>query len=151
MTYKGNTSTFYETCGTTSIAKHLREGRKIELPMKKAGKFRQISIQARFNGHKINSSSIYIRLYPPGVFSWVFSISPVFCDINFYISADQVSSSLAKWMLGMLCNTLALNPVEHQELWPTSHGRQPQTLTPVNCFLLIGSQCRASKGIYNAS
>lgn len=138
-----NASVCYERHDTTSLAKHLREGRETDWPMKKAGKCRQISTHVRFNGHKINSSSIYIRLDPPGVFCWVFM------KINFYISADQVCSSLAKWRLGMLCNTLVLSPVGHQAFWPISRGRQPQTLTPVNCFLLIGSQCKASKGIYN--
>lgn len=101
----------------------------------------------RFNGHEITSSSIYIRLDPPGVFYSAFS---VFCEINFYISSDWVSSSLAERMFDMSCDTLALNSVGHQESWPTSHDRQPQTLTLVNCFLLIGSQCKASKGICNA-
>ena len=66
------------------------------------------------------------------------SASSVFCEINFYVSADQVSSSLAKGKLDVRGDTLALGSVGHQESWPTSHGRQPQTLTPVNCFLLIG-------------
>lgn len=89
-------------------------------------KWRQISAQMRFTRHKINSSSIYIRLAPPGIFC---SASSVFCEINFYRSADRVSDPLAKRMLDMLCDTLAFNSMGHQESWPTSHGRQPQTLT----------------------
>lgn len=80
----------------------------------------------RFKRHKINSSSIYIRLDPPGVYC---SASSIFCEINFYLSADQVFDSLAKGMLDMLCDTLAFNSMGHQEPWPISHGRQPQTLT----------------------
>lgn len=36
--------------------------------MKKARKFTQFSVQAKFNGHTTNSSSLYFRLDSPGVF-----------------------------------------------------------------------------------
>lgn len=92
----------------------------------KKKKCRQISTQMRFNRHKINSSSSYIRLDPPGMFC---SASSVFCEINGYLSADQVSDSPARRMLDMLCDTLPFISMGHQKSWPTSHGRQPQTLT----------------------
>lgn len=65
------------------------------------------------------------------------SISPVFWEIDFYSSADQVSNSLEKQVFDMLCSALVPNSVGHQEFWPISSEGQPQTLTLVNCFLLI--------------
>lgn len=106
--------------------------------MKRARKFQQISMQVRFGGYKMNSSSYVKLLIPqPKVYFIGYCLSYVLCKIDFYILADQISNSIVKWVLDTLCGTLALNSVWHQEFWPVSNEGQPQTLTPVNCFLLI--------------